>query len=371
MAQDVIVFDLSLIRDLWETRVKKYRERQKKEKQRLEQSALQKIKQEWSFMLECRQKGIPQSVYLRSGFVDTGLRLLEKLEERSPLIKKFDSLEDIRRGKDKFIFELYGEHWKEFPEALKEQTHLKELHINNTQIQTIPAYIETFQELLVLELSQSLIACLPPEIGCLQNLQELNVSFNKLVSIPPELGNCENLEKMDLSGNLELMELPFELSNLKKVTFVDISANKFPTIPICILRMSNLQWLDLSSNNLTDLPEDIDRLDELKTLLLQKNNLTYLPRSLTNMPKLEMLIVSGDNLVEIPSLLMETPSLKFVSLRDSPVNIDVDLEHKEDRESSRDFEQFEKEFMKAYIEDLAERDSVPCYTTKISLSLQL
>ncbi|KAJ1207262.1 hypothetical protein NDU88_002654, partial [Pleurodeles waltl] len=164
MAQDVIVFDLSLIRDLWETRVKKYRERQKKEKQRLEQSALQKIKQEWSFMLECRQKGIPQSVYLRSGFVDTGLRLLEKLEERSPLIKKFDSLEDIRRGKDKFIFELYGEHWKEFPEALKEQTHLKELHINNTQIQTIPAYIETFQELLVLELSQSLIACLPPEI---------------------------------------------------------------------------------------------------------------------------------------------------------------------------------------------------------------
>ncbi|KAJ1207266.1 hypothetical protein NDU88_002657 [Pleurodeles waltl] len=112
-------------------------------------------------------------------------------------------------------------------------------------------------------------------------------------------------------------------------------------------------------------------LDELKTLLLQKNNLTYLPRSLTNMPKLEMLIVSGDNLVEIPSLLMETPSLKFVSLRDSPVNIDVDLEHKEDRESSRDFEQFEKEFMKAYIEDLAERDSVPCYTTKISLSLQL
>ncbi|KAJ1207265.1 hypothetical protein NDU88_002657, partial [Pleurodeles waltl] len=93
---------------------------------------------------------------------------------------------------------------------------------------------------------------------CLQNLQELNVSFNKLVSIPPELGNCENLEKMDLSGNLELMELPFELSNLKKVTFVDISANKFPTIPICILRMSNLQWLDLSSNNLTDLPEDID-----------------------------------------------------------------------------------------------------------------
>lgn len=37
------------------------------------------------------------------------------------------------------------------------------------------------------------------------------MSFNNLKSIPPELGNCENLEKLDLSGNLEIMELPFEV----------------------------------------------------------------------------------------------------------------------------------------------------------------
>lgn len=48
--------------------------------------------------------------------------------------------------------------------------------------------------------------------GCLKNLKELNVSFNRLKTVPPELGNCENLEKLDLSGNLELMELPFEVS---------------------------------------------------------------------------------------------------------------------------------------------------------------
>lgn len=37
---DVPVYDLSLIRGMWEVRVKKHRERQKKEKERIEQSAL-------------------------------------------------------------------------------------------------------------------------------------------------------------------------------------------------------------------------------------------------------------------------------------------------------------------------------------------
>nr|KAF6310774.1 leucine rich repeat containing 2 [Myotis myotis] len=98
-----------------------------------------------------------------------------------------------------------------------------------------------------------------PWKSCLKNLKELNVSFNHLKSIPPELGECENLEKLDCSGNLELTELPFELSNLKQVTFVDLSANKFSSVPICVLRMSSLQWLDISNNSLSDLPQDIDR----------------------------------------------------------------------------------------------------------------
>ncbi|XP_010294950.1 PREDICTED: leucine-rich repeat-containing protein 2-like [Phaethon lepturus] len=162
------------------------------------------------------------------------------------------------------------------------------------------------------------------------------------------------------------------LSNLKQVTVVDVSANKFHSIPICVLRMSNLQWLDISSNNLKDLPEDIDRLDQLQTLLLQKNKLTYLPRALVNMPKLALLVVSGDDLVEMPTAVCEsTTGLKFISLKDSPVETIVCEDTEEIVESEREREQFEKEFMKAYIEDLKERDSTPSYTTKVLFSLQL
>ncbi|KAF4804973.1 hypothetical protein TURU_002935 [Turdus rufiventris] len=120
--------------------------------------------------------------------------------------------------------------------------------------------------------------------------------------------------------------------------------------------MSNLQWLDISSNSLKDLPEDIDRLDELQTLLLQKNKLTYLPRALVNMPKLSLLVVSGDDLVEIPTAICEsTTGLKFVSLKDSPVETIVCEDTEEIIENEREREQVEKEFMKAYIEDLKGR----------------
>lgn len=261
---------------------------------------------------------------------------------------------------------------QELPDALKEQTHLKEWHINHTRIEALPAYVKLFQAMRILDLPKNQISHLPAEIGCLKNLKELNVSFNHLKSIPPELGECENLEKLDCSGNLELTELPFELSNLKQVTFVDLSANKFSSVPICVLRMSSLQWLDISNNSLNDLPQDIDRLEELQTFLLYKNKLTYLPYALLNLKKLTLLVVSGDHLVEIPTALCDSSTpLKFVNLMDNPIDNIQCQDGEEMRESEQDRQHFDKEFMRAYIEDLKERESVPSYTTKVSFSLQL
>ncbi|KAM4809075.1 leucine-rich repeat-containing protein 2 [Rhinophrynus dorsalis] len=370
MTFEVIVIDFSHIKGLWETRVKKYKERHKKEEERIEKSALEKIKQEWSFILECRNNGIPQSVYLKNGFVNTEQKIVDLIERKSRIGRKDASLKE-KSEKEKFIFELYGEHWEELPDSLKEQIHIKELHVNKTRIQKIPDYIQIFQDLRVLNMSQNKINCLPPEIGNLTNLRELNISFNNLQTIPPELGDCENLEKLDLSGNLELTELPFELSSLKKVTFVDVSANKFSSIPICVLRMSSLQWLDISSNKLKDLPQDIDRLEELETLMLHKNNITYLPAELTNISKLKLLVVSGDSLAEIPSALVENPYLKYIKILDNPIDGSLCTDAENQEESDQDREQFEKEFMKAYIEDLAERETTPSYTTKVSFNLQL
>lgn len=67
---------------------------------------------------------------------------------------------------------LYLFHLQELPDSLKEQTYLKEWHVYNTLIQTIPAYIALFQNLRVLELSKNQINHLPAEIGeLIQDIQ--------------------------------------------------------------------------------------------------------------------------------------------------------------------------------------------------------
>ncbi|XP_025032309.1 leucine-rich repeat-containing protein 2-like [Python bivittatus] len=123
--------------------------------------------------------------------------------------------------------------------------------------------------------------------------------------------------------------------------------------------MSNLQWLDISNNSLKDLPQDIDRLEKLQTLLLQKNKLTYLPHALVNLPKLSLLVVSGDDLVQMPTAICDSSTgLKFISLKDNPLETTSFQEIQEITESDRDRELFEKEFMKAYIIDVQERDPI-------------
>ncbi|NXM75173.1 LRRC2 protein, partial [Serilophus lunatus] len=211
MGHQVIIFDFSVIRGLWESRVKKNKERQRKEKERLEKSALEKIKQEWNLILECRKKGIPQSKYLKNGFVVTNEKNLDTYGKNPQLQKRHTFSHEVKKERNKFIFQLSGEQWTELPDSLKEQIYLKEWHVHNTLIQNIPGYITLFQDLSVLELSKNQINHLPVEIGCLKNLKVLNVSFNNLKSVPPELGDCENLEKLDLSGNMEITELPFEV----------------------------------------------------------------------------------------------------------------------------------------------------------------
>lgn len=105
---------------------------------------------------------------------------------------------------------------------------------------------------------------------------------------------------------------------------------------------------------------------------MYKNKLTYLSPTLLNLKKLTLLVVSGDHLVELPTTLCDSSTpLKFVSLMDNPIDNAQCQNDDKSMESEKDRQHFDKEFMKAYIEDVKERESVPSYTTKVSFSLQL
>ncbi|XP_062399669.1 leucine-rich repeat-containing protein 2 isoform X2 [Sardina pilchardus] len=373
MKRDVPVYDLSLIKGMWETRANYQKKRQRKEQERLAKSALQRVNQEWQYRIACRKMKSSEMSELQHYLERSSLRevsiepYLEPTE--GPTTEPDSSVLEVEEKR--FIFELNGDNWKEVPASLFEMTYLREWHISATKITKIPEFIAMFQDMRILDIPKNSIDKLPPEIGKLTKLRELNVSYNRLSDIPPELGDCENLERLELTSNLDLMELPFELSNLKKLVHLDLAENKFISIPICVLRMSSLQWLDFSNNKLKDLPEDIDRLEELTTLFLHKNQLTYLPMTMANMTTLTMIVVTGDDLVCLPSKLVDNPAMKFIRLYENPVSQETTELENEGHVEQTVPDESEKEFLQTYINSLKERETAPTYTTKVSLSCVL
>lgn len=383
---DVPVYDLSLIRGMWEVRAKKYRKKQKKEQERLEKSALARIDRQWQYRIYCKN--------MKSKELNQLHHYLERstLTDIQPYTECRDQQQDLpvqgdQKNPDhkKLVFQLDGDRWIDFPKELQWMTYLEEWYVRGTKIRQLPDYLALFAQLTILEIPKNAITELPPEIGKLTELRKLNASYNRLSRIPPELGDCEKLEKLELTGNHNLSELPFELSSLKQLVHLDIAENRFVSIPVCALRMTSLQVLDMSNNKLTDLPEDMDRLEQLVTLFLHKNNLSYLPHCLTNISTLRMIVVSGDELTCIPTKLCRNPTIKFIRLYDNPAGEEQRKRRQEEEKKKKEEEKRrrwreqkeevkdsrEKEFMEAYISSLENRDTVPCATTKVSISCLL
>ncbi|KAM4745089.1 leucine-rich repeat-containing protein 2 [Anableps anableps] len=388
---DVPVYDLSVVRGIWEVRVKKYRSRQKKEQERMEKSALTRIDQQWQYRIYCKTmktKELNQlHHYLERSLLTDTQPYLGRMDQNADVQQQDQRVQQDEEHLDQknLIFQLEGDRWMDFPRELQWTTYLQEWHVRRTRIRQLPDFLALFTQLTVLEIPKNLITELPPEIGKLSELRRLNVSYNRLSRVPPELGDCEQLERLELAGNHNLCELPFELSSLKQLVHLDISENRFVSIPICALRMTGLQLLDLSNNQLTDLPQDMDRLEELTTLYVHKNNLSYLPVCLTNISTLKMVVVSGDELTCVPTKLCNDPEIKFIRLYDNPSSEKRRKKKEEEEKKRRGKEKrrrwmeqkeevkdgSEKEFMEAYLSTLKDRDTVPFSTTKVSISCLL
>lgn len=376
---DVPVYDLSVVKGLWEGRVKKQRLRQKKEKERIEQSALARIDQQWQYRIYCKtlrshdRTALHQYLTTPTAPEPGHAHIHTDGEEPDP--------SDPQTDPEKLVFRLEGDKWMSFPKELQWMTYLKEWYVSHTRIQRLPEFLAQFSKLQILDLSMNQVCEIPPEIAKLSSLMELNLSYNRLMKVPPELGECEELRRLELAGN-RLCELPFELSSLKQLILLDLSENFLLSVPICVLRMDALQILNLSNNRLKDLPQDMDRLEKLESLYLHKNSLTYLPQCLALIAGLKMVIVSADTINCVPTKLCSSPDIKYIRLHDTPTVQQKQKKEEEQRKreaqrrtwrgaEDQDRDNSEREFLQAYVSSLANRESAPYSTTKISISCQL
>ncbi|ELA42918.1 uncharacterized protein VICG_00233 [Vittaforma corneae ATCC 50505] len=80
-------------------------------------------------------------------------------------------------------------------------TTIKELLLNNNEIEHIPREIYKLRNLEKLNLSHNKIRSIPPELGKAVSLKELYLNDNSISSVPMELGTLFNLEILNITNN--------------------------------------------------------------------------------------------------------------------------------------------------------------------------
>ncbi|KAA8535160.1 hypothetical protein F0562_030163 [Nyssa sinensis] len=182
-------------------------------------------------------------------------------------------------------------------------------------------------------------------IFSLNNLEMLDLSHNVIAGeIPSSIWTLTSLSVLDLSQNFELNGTTEGLQgilNLKKLQYLDLSANSFTELPPLgalinlkylefsfnrlenlnhfqeLTNLSNLEVLDLSGNDITGEISPFNwTLPSLTTLSIGWNQLNgTLPAGLCKLKNLQELDLSGNNFEgNLPSCLRNLTSLRVLDL---------------------------------------------------------
>jgi Leucine-rich repeat (LRR) protein len=90
-----------------------------------------------------------------------------------------------------------------------------------------------------------------------------------------------------------LENLPEELQQLKSLRYFYVHHNRLPVFPEWIAQMHQLERLDLSFNAISDVP-DLSNLSKLTDLDLQSNLIGQFPWDLLEMKQLNLLILKDN-----------------------------------------------------------------------------
>ncbi|KAG8660922.1 hypothetical protein MANES_02G202000v8 [Manihot esculenta] len=201
---------------------------------------------------------------------------------------------------------------KKFPEIKGNMEHLLELHLEGTAIVELPLSIEHLSGLVLLNLRNcKRLISLPSNIFHYISLKTLILSgCSKFDKFPGKLGNEECLEELDISGTA-VRQLPSSivlLKNLRRLTWQGCEVQ--PSEPWSSLLNYFSSWQSLTSLNLSNcnfpvvvVPSDIGCLSSLKVLDLSFNKFASLPASISQLSSLTVLrLVDCKWLQSLPEL---------------------------------------------------------------------
>jgi internalin A len=187
----------------------------------------------------------------------------------------------------------------DLPEEICQLTILRRLILSDNKLSHLPREIINLKKLEELSAPHNEITRLPLGIEKLTELTKLDFSQNKIQNLSAEIGQLSSLKKLDLRENL-LTEIPSEIGNLTNLTSLDIACNKLSNLPNGIGKLKNLRELNASNlawngriegkNSIKELPFEISQLKKLEKLDLRGNPIAIPPEILEKYNEPEAII---------------------------------------------------------------------------------
>lgn len=180
---------------------------------------------------------------------------------------------------------------------------LLQLRLTGIQLQTIPEEFATiFDEIEVLALENNKLSQIPDNVTQLTHLRELHLANNFLQSLPERIGFLCNLNLLSVNNN-RLERLPVTFAALNMLRRVDLECNALRTLPDNFDNLTSCEVLNLNRNKLIRLPRSIGAMPSLTSLSASWNELTQLPSEICHSKTLSIIRIAMNKLHVLPERL--------------------------------------------------------------------
>jgi leucine-rich repeat protein SHOC2 len=172
--------------------------------------------------------------------------------------------------------------------------------------------------LKTLDLSKNEVTHIDRDIGNLTTLKKLRMNENLIEEIPIEINFLSDLVEIEFRQNKLsefLPKLPLQAINLRNLQTLDLSVNKFSSVPRCLVAMSSLKVINMAYNNITNIDSLFNGdLKFLEVLDFSNNKIENISDDIFRLKeKLGFLNLEYNNLSKFPTLVgfMDLKSLKL------------------------------------------------------------
>lgn len=167
-------------------------------------------------------------------------------------------------------------------------------------------------------MQRNTLTSLPDALADLVRLRVLNITENKFSSLPFEilrqLPLIELLAAKNVLGGILVAD---EVDELPLLQVLDVTGNALKGITASKLELPVLHQLRCSSNRLEGLP-DVTSWVSLLTLTAEDNNISVLPDGFVTLPKVKNVDFSGNNLKALDDRIGGMDSLDVFRIRGNP-----------------------------------------------------